>query len=247
MPHVSPAPVTGVAAFADPLAGLAAPSLTGSVLSVNLSGNSALTINPGIYSSIAVSGNGKLTMNPGIYVLKGGGFSVALNGSVSGAGVTIFNAGTSYPSSSGTFGRSINLSGNGKISLTASATGAYAGILFFHKASAVNTSTISLSGNAISIPGGVIYAPACTLALSGNGQTQARIFIVNTINISGNGILNQLSVLGNAAVVPASSLSVYGINSLTLNSAGQSTAIVTSAPVGYVAGLTDGLSRAIRN
>jgi hypothetical protein len=224
--HVSPAPVTGIAAFADPLAGLAAPSLTGAVSSVNLSGNSALTINPGIYTGIAVSGNGKLTMNPGIYVIKGGGFSVTGNGSVSGAGVTIYNGGTSYPNNGGSYG-AINLAGNGKIGLTPSATGTYAGILFFQPSA--NTSTIALSGNAISIPGGVTYAPGALLTLSGNGQAQGA-FIVDAINISGNGILNALSVAGNAPVVSTPSSAACGINSLTLNGAGQSVAIVASVP-----------------
>ena len=43
------------------------------VMSVNLSGNSTQTINPGTYSQIKVSGNAKLTLNPGIYIIAGGG------------------------------------------------------------------------------------------------------------------------------------------------------------------------------
>ena len=38
---------------------------------VNVSGNTSQTINPGIYSQISVSGNGNLTLNPGIYVIAG--------------------------------------------------------------------------------------------------------------------------------------------------------------------------------
>ena len=44
------------------------------------------------------SGNGRLTMNPGVYVIAGGGFSVSGNGSVTGTGVMIYNAGSNYPS-----------------------------------------------------------------------------------------------------------------------------------------------------
>ena len=92
----SPSPVTGAASFGDPLASLPVPSASGTAASVNLSGNSSQTINPGIYSQITVSGNGKLTMNPGIYVIAGGGFSVTGNGCVSGSGVMIYNAGSNY-------------------------------------------------------------------------------------------------------------------------------------------------------
>jgi MBG domain (YGX type)/Bacterial Ig-like domain (group 3) len=128
---LSPAPVTGAASFTDPLLGLAAPTATGSINSVNLSGNSSQTIDPGIYSAINVSGNGKLTMNPGVYIIiAGGGFSVSGNGSVSGSGVTIYNAGSNVSNDSGNFG-SVTLSGNGNISLTAPTTGAYAGVLIF--------------------------------------------------------------------------------------------------------------------
>ena len=52
---IGPKLTTGITAVADPLAGLAVPSLTGSAVSINLT-NGAETINPGIYSQINVSG-----------------------------------------------------------------------------------------------------------------------------------------------------------------------------------------------
>ena len=87
----SPAPVTGVARLADPLAGLTAPTYSGTPISETLSGNSTATISAGVYSQITVSGNARLTLNAGIYVIEGGGFSVSGNGSVSGTGVMIYN------------------------------------------------------------------------------------------------------------------------------------------------------------
>ncbi len=102
-----PTPTTGVATLADPLAGLTLPSTSGvtNYGSENLSGNSKATIKPGIYSQIAVSGNAGLTMSSGVYIIEGGGFSVSGNATVSGSGVMIFNAGSNYPSSGGTFRR----------------------------------------------------------------------------------------------------------------------------------------------
>ena len=72
----SPAPVTGAAAVADPLASLPQPSTSGltNYGSESLSGNSSATIKPGIYSQISVSGNAKLTLSSGIYIIEGGGF-----------------------------------------------------------------------------------------------------------------------------------------------------------------------------
>src|SRR5262249_56654096 len=59
---LTPAPTTGATYVPDPLAGLAAP--TGGVArgSVNLSNDSSLTIDPGVYTSIKVSGNAHLTL-----------------------------------------------------------------------------------------------------------------------------------------------------------------------------------------
>ena len=97
---ITEAPVLAVAS-------LPSPSTTGMTNygSFSLSGNSSKTIQPGIYSQISVSGNAKLTMSSGIYIIEGGGFSVSGNASVTGSGVMIFNAGSNYPSTGGTYGR----------------------------------------------------------------------------------------------------------------------------------------------
>ena len=130
-----------VSSVSDPLAGLAAPNATVLGLtskgSVSLSGNSTQIINPGVYSQIKVSGNARLSLNPGIYIIAGGGVAVSGNASVSilsttdshyqsdpvtDGGVLIYNAGSSYSSTStgvtdgGNFG-GITLSGNGTFSL----------------------------------------------------------------------------------------------------------------------------------
>lgn len=170
-------PVTGAAALADPFAGLAVPTGGVSQGSVNLSGNGSLTINPGVYSQIQVSGNAKLTLNPGIYVIAGGGFTVSGNASVTGSGILIYNAG-----SNGTFG-GLTLSGNGNINLAPANTGPYAGILVFQ--SRDNARAMSLSGNALMLNGGTIYAPAALLSVSGNAQIKGTV-VVDRLQLSGN-------------------------------------------------------------
>ena len=49
-----------------------------------------------------------------LYIIEGGGFTVSGNASITGSGVMIFNAGSNYPSTGGTYG-SISLSGNGNL------------------------------------------------------------------------------------------------------------------------------------
>jgi hypothetical protein len=210
----------------DPLVSLPVPSVSGTPISVTVSG-STRTINPGLYSQITVSNGGTLTMNPGTYVIAGGGFSVTGSGSVSGGGVMIYNAGSGYNPATGadggTFG-SINLSGSGAVSLTPPSTGTYAGILFFQARD--NTRTLGLTGNGIVMPpGGVVYAPAAALSMSSNGKLQGTL-VVNTLNLSGNSVFNQLSGDGNTVYTPDQVRTAYGINNLTLDGTGQTVAIV---------------------
>ncbi len=187
---------TGVpASSVDPLASLTSPSLAGLMDygAVNVSGNSTRTLSPGVYTSIQLSGNAIVTMNPGTYIIKGGGFTVSGNATVSGSNLTIFNAGSNYNSTTdgGSFG-GISLSGNGNINLNPPTTGPYSGILIYQ--SRLNTRAINISGNAIVNVNGTIYAANATLTMSGNGRLNDSL-IVNMLNISGNVALSQ-SILG---------------------------------------------------
>jgi hypothetical protein len=223
--QIAPAPVTGVTTVPDPLSSLAAPTSSGltTYSAVNLTNSNSQTINPGIYPSISVSGSATLTMNPGLYVIAGGGFSVTGNGNVTGNGVTIYNTGTSFLNSGGTFGN-ITLSGNGNITLMPMGSGTYAGILIFQARD--NTKTISLSGNGMVMPDGVIYAPSAAVNMTGNGQFNGSLD-VNTLTLTGSSIA-QLSgdSNGNVVFTPAQIRSAYGLNSLSLDGTEQTIAIV---------------------
>lgn len=180
---LNPTPTTGSAATADPLASLAAPAATTPPGSVNLSGQSSLTINPGIYTQISVSGNAQLTLNPGIYVIAGGGLTVTGNATVIGtSGVLIYNAGNNYPNPGGSYG-SITLSGNAYVMLTAQATGPYAGISIFQARD--NAQPMTLSGGALFGSRGVLYLPVAALVLSGNSNLSAPL-VVGRLSLSGN-------------------------------------------------------------
>jgi hypothetical protein len=204
---------TGVA-VPDPLAALSGPSTAGltNYGSFNLAKGSQ-TICPGIYSQIKVSGNASLTLNPGTYIIEGGGLTVTGNACVSGSGVIIYNAGSNYPSSGGSFG-GITLSGNGTFNLTAPTTGPYAGVLIFQ--SRQNTRALSFSGNAMAGMIGTIYAANAVLSLSGNAQLTNPL-IVGALNLSGNVALTQTAAgsdgtgdtAGIANTLMAGDLNVY--------------------------------------
>jgi Bacterial Ig-like domain (group 3) len=242
----SPAPVTGAATVADPLANLPVPVAStlglASKGSVSVSGNSSQTIGPGVYSQITASGNASLTLQPGVYIITGGGFTVSGNAnaavsgtsnSITGTGVMIFNAGTGYNSATGADGGTygaITLSGNGTIKLTAPTTGTYAGILIFQDRA--NSKALTFSGNAMQGITGTIYAPAAQLDESGNatiGSTTNPIsLVVDTLSLSGNAIANALSAppAGAVAYSPNQVRDAYGINTLSLDGTGQTIAIV---------------------
>ncbi len=204
-----PAPSTGAAAVADPLAALPLPSTNGlkNYGSENLGGNSKATINPGIYSQINVSTNAVLTMNAGTYIIEGGGFTVTGNAVVNGSGVFIFNTGSNYPNSGGNFG-GITVSSNGTCNLSASSTGTYAGILIFQPRQ--NTLALSLSGNAVAGLSGLIYIPSAALSMSGNAQLPGTV-VADTVNLGGNATLTRTAAGSAATPQPRASSSPGGL------------------------------------
>jgi hypothetical protein len=121
-------------------------------------------------------------LGAGVYILEGGGFTVSGNATVKGNGVTIFNAGSKYPSSGGSY-RSIDVSGNAGVTLTAPSTGAYTGVVVFQ--SRDNAQALSVSGNAIVASPGTVYLPDAPANLSGNAMLETPL-VVNELSLSGN-------------------------------------------------------------
>jgi hypothetical protein len=202
---ISPAPITGSPSRLDPMASLSPPDGSGLTNkgAFSCGGNSTVTIYPGIYTSIVASSNCAITMQPGTYVIQGGGMSVSGNAGLTGSGVFIYNAGSAFPTSGGSFG-AISLSGNGSFNLTPPTSGPYAGLMIFQ--SRDNPSTLSISGNGVSGVQGTVYGPSTPISITGNGAIPAQ-FIVDSVNISGNGSLtvqynvNQLYSLSNISLL----------------------------------------------
>ena len=102
---------------------------------------------------------------------------------MTGSGVMIYNAGSSFPNPGGTFG-AISLGSSGTISISAPTSGAYSGILLFQ--SRDNTRAISLNASSVTGFSGTVYAPAAAVSLGGSSLLKAPM-IVNTLTLSGNG------------------------------------------------------------
>ena len=176
---LNPLPTTGMVPVSDPLAYLNEPSTSGSCSTptvINGSGN--FTLNPGVYcSTLIVNGRPHVSLSPGTYVLDNG---IIMNGSptLTGSGVTLFNK-------SG----SMTLNGSSTSTLSAPASGDYAGILVFQSRN--DSSQLTINGNNSTALNGAIYAPKAKVVDNGSGAANAySIIVADTITINGSDSLN---------------------------------------------------------
>jgi hypothetical protein len=176
----------------DPLAGIPTPPNVGPPNAVvNDSGGPTLMLWPGTYNGgIHVSGKGSVFLNPGVYYLNGGGFSVSGQGSVSGDGVTIYNAPTK--NSDG-----FSFSGQAVVRLTGQTTGVDQSIVFFQNPT--STAQFQVSGNASLNLSGIIYAADAAIQVSGQAvlldqanaaRTVAAEIDAFDLTVSGNGVVD---------------------------------------------------------
>jgi hypothetical protein len=189
--RMTPAPTTGVAAAADPFASLAGPPTAGvpSYAGQTIT-NATVTLNPGLYTGlVTVGNNGIARLNGGNYIFRAG-LTTTNNGSIvlnTTSGVLLYNANASYPAAGGACGN-LSLAGTGTMTLSASRTGSYAGMLFFQDRSCTNGSTITVrTGTTL---GGTLYVPAALLTISvANNVTIASQIVADQLTISGNNTL----------------------------------------------------------
>lgn len=188
---MSPAPTTGVAAAADPFLALAGPSTTGvPVFGGQTITNGTVTLNPGVYSGLISVGNlGVARLNAGSYIFRAGLTTTGTGSLVlAGAGgVLLYNANGSYPAAGGACGN-FSLAGTGTMTLAASKTGSYAGMLIFqHRTCAGGVAVTVRTGTSLS---GTIYVPAATLTMTAaNNVTIASQIVAYELVIAGSGTL----------------------------------------------------------
>jgi putative Flp pilus-assembly TadE/G-like protein len=141
-----------------------------------------VTLSPGNYcGGISVTGGASVHLNPGVYVIDGGSFSAGGNGgnssgTITGDGVTIFLTG------SGSNYATVQIAGNGAVTITPPTSGDTAGISLFQDRSApgpscdVSTTNCTpqnkIQGNGDAITG-VAYFPNQSVGWGGNGNTNS--------------------------------------------------------------------------
>jgi len=179
---LSPAATTGVAAAADPLAYVPAPTV-GACTQTNYSignGKSA-ALSQGVYcGGITINGGATVTMNSGTYILKGGGLTVGNGATLTGNNVTLYNTqggGYSYAA--------ISLLGGVVVKLSAPTTGSLAGILFFQDRSVVSALVNTFSNGSTSTFTGALYFPTTALSYSGGASGAYTIMVASTVSFSG--------------------------------------------------------------
>lgn len=140
----------------------AAPTPTFAKLTVG--GNTRVAISPGTYlGGISIGGQAAVTLLPGVYYMRGGGFSVTAQGSVTGTGVLIVNAAQQLTDQ-------FNFGGQAAITLSAPVNlvgtmDPYNGICLFQDPA--SKAAVNLSGHASIALAGQIYAPSAALSMSG--------------------------------------------------------------------------------
>jgi Putative Flp pilus-assembly TadE/G-like len=171
----------GAAPLPDPLSYLPSP------VTNPPSGISVVSLPSGITGSMTLTSNT-------IYILGGNGISLSGNDSVTGSNVMLYLTGANA---------SINLVGNGAVTLSPMTTGPYAGITIFQDRSDSNGGAMKGNGN-LNVTG-TIYAPAASLEDTGNGTTDVfgSQIIANSLSLKGNGTINVAFDSGASAPVPA--------------------------------------------
>ncbi len=159
-------------------------------------GQWGLQFEPGDYhitGGIVINGGGDVTFGPGLYFLQGQGLIITGNGVVTGDGVTFYiDEGQ------------VTLTGTSDTQLTATDTGPYAGIVIFQNRSL--TTTVNMSGDAISDGWGTVYAAGAQIHLVGNTGSTFHQFISDTFLMDGNSSIAVDYFSGFEVAVPVMSL-----------------------------------------
>jgi RHS repeat-associated protein len=218
---------TGIAPVADPLSGLAVPSLTvpTPVPSVSVTGSSGKVASPGVYKEISDTASGSLTLEPGTYVILQK-FANTGSGTLTAKGVTLYLACANYPAAckSGEKGATLTLTGSGPINFTAPEDTCSPVAVFSDRNS---TAPLAITGSGSQTLDGVLYAKSGALALTGSG---------GTFTIGGPIVVSSATTSGSGAIQVTGELPMTEGLALALG------AMPTSARVGQGETLTATLS-----
>ena len=178
---LNPAATEGVIRYRDPLADIEPPAHGGCTTSrnINVRNGETLDFSPGVYcGTINISGGANFL--PGTYVLDGTGMT--FNGQSTVTGDDVFF----YLTDAGGVPDNIVINGGADVTLNASETGDYQGILIYHDRGSDPNITHSFTGGAGMHLNGVIYTPNNDLIFAGNSNFGGRMMLVaDTIEFTG--------------------------------------------------------------
>lgn len=186
----SPTPVSGIAAFSDPLAYLAPPTV-GSCdhTSTSITGGTT-TIYPGVYcSGLGISGGSTdVTFSPGTYIINGGGMNISGGANVHANGVTFYITAPNVSSFKG-----VSITGGSNSQLVAPSSGQYASILFFQDRSIQSSSSgadSNIAGGSGTAIEGTLYFPTTNLTYAGSSvDSLYTILIADTVKITNTTVI----------------------------------------------------------
>ncbi len=179
--------LTGVAFADDPLADLPTVDYAGMIDHGGVTTKKgSTTLDPGYYSGGIHGSGGEVFLNPGVYVLGGAGLDFSGKADLTAEGVMLYIVDPG----------SIDLTGKGAIRITPpdpevhAFIGAtiYAGISLFQERS--NSNDAKITGKGDMVLSGTLYIPGADMKIAGNGDTFGSQLIVNTIKVSGNGVIH---------------------------------------------------------
>lgn len=198
---VSPAPNTGVAPIADPLAALQPPAPCSSTTGCDAADcsahpnptivNSNTTLSPGVYCGGINVKNGTATFLPGQYIIVGGGISTQdTNSHIVGDGVFFYNTYSSTKQY-----KPVQFNANSDVKISAPTTGSYEGVLVMQDRGccAATIPVESFQGGATSYFEGIIYAPNSLVQFAGNPSLDIAhytIVIARRFAVQGTGTMN---------------------------------------------------------
>jgi len=168
-----PALTTGCTVPSDPFASSLPSVAVGSCTVSNQNYSGSATLSPGVYcGGFNFNGSGTLTLNSGLYIFKGTSWNLNSGWNVSGSGVTLYFADTSY----------IQVNSGVNIQLTAPTSGTYANILMFEP-QGLTQSSFTINGGAGHTLQGLIYLPSRNITFNSmsNVTAEALTIVVNSL------------------------------------------------------------------
>jgi hypothetical protein len=166
----TPAPTTGAASAADPLASLPSPTV-GACNYTNYSpGYGTWALTPGTYcGGINISNGATATFAAGTYIINGGSLTLVGGTTDTGSGVMFYLTGTNA-----SYG-SVNISNGANVTFSGPTSGSYMGVVFYQNRSITSSVNATFSGGVSMKLTGTLYFPTTSVVFS-NGSSVSNVY-----------------------------------------------------------------------